>query len=387
MSIDIKKKVVIVSNFYNGANTSRPYIVSKFFKEEGLEVILYIADFNHYTKNKIENKKENINYISVPKYKKNFSFKRIISHIVFAFKIRKKLENIENIDILYINTPPNFLGYWITKKIKASKIIIDIIDLWPEAMPIKKFFKILLYPFFKYWINLREKSLEKADYILTHTNNFYKLLDLKRFTHKSKVIYLKKTTHCFFKNPSIEGEKLKIIYIGNISYIYDFDSLIKILKKLKAKLEIIGEGPYREELIKKLNIEKIDYNFYGIVLDENRKLEIIKNCHFGYNGYKETTEVSMSYKSIDYFSYGLPIINSTNGDTWKLIEEYKLGYNFQKNNLDSLIKNIEKLNNIEYIRKCEMVKNIFLKYFSYESYKKEMKIILRNENRRNCEIK
>lgn len=387
MSIDIKKKVVIVSNFYNGANTSRPYVVSKFFYEEGMKVILYTADFNHYTKTKIENKKENINYISVPKYRKNFSFKRIISHIIFALRIRKKLENIENIDILYINTPPNILGYWITKKIKASKIVIDIIDLWPEAMPIKKVFKIFLYPFFKYWIKLRENSLEKADYILTHTNNFYELLNLKRYNYKSKVIYLKKTTYYFFKNPSIEGEKLRIIYIGNISYIYDFDSLIEILKKLKANLEIIGEGPYRDELIKKLKAEKIKYNFYGIIIDEDKKLEIIKNCHFGYNGYKETTEVSMSYKSIDYFSYGLPIINSANGDTWKLIEEYKLGYNFQKNNLKSLIKNIKKLNNVEYAKKCERVKNVFLKYFSYKSYKKEMKMIIEDINRRKIEDK
>ena len=35
-------------------------------------------------------------------------------------------------------------------------------------------------------------------------------------------------------------------------------------------------------------------------------------------------------KSIDYFCYGVPLINNIPGDTWQLVDEYGIGINCEK---------------------------------------------------------
>lgn len=372
------KNIVIISNFYNDNNNFRAYLAYKYFSEKKYNVRLITADFNHHTKKRVLNKKEYIEYIPVLKYSKNISIFRIFSHIQFAFKVKKKLKEDE-IDLLYIACPPNILGYFFSKS--KYKRILDITDLWPEAFPIPlKLKNILKYPFLL-WKKLRDISIKNSDFILTHTWQFYKILKLNNLK-KSSVIYLKKEKSNFI-DINYENKKIKILYLGNISSIYDFESLIFLSKNLGAKLEIVGDGPYREKLIRKLESEKINYKYYGVIFDEKKKLEIIKECHFGYNGYKTTTEVSMSYKSIDYFSYGLPIINSANGDTWNLVEENKLGYNFQNKNIKEIVEKISKLNKKEYSQMNQNVKSVFKNYFSYESYQKEMDKILKRIERKN----
>lgn len=366
------KKVVIVSNFFN--INSRPYLAWKYFQDKKMDIELYTANFDHYTKKLIDKKLKGIKYIDVPRYSTNISLKRIYSHIIFSIKMIKILKNKE-IDILYVNMPPNILGYLLIKYIKANKKILDVIDLWPEALPIPKLVKRGLSPIFYFWKKIRKIAVSNSDVVLTHTNKFYKYLNLEEEAKKSKVIYLKKLKNKFL---NLEyTEKLKILYIGNISYIYDFTSLIYIVKKLDSTLEIIGDGPYREELINILNKEQINYHYYGIIFDEIEKAKIIEKCQFGYNGYKENTEVSMSYKSIDYFSYGLPIINSANSDIWELVESKKLGYNFQKQNLEELIQKLKKIRHEEYEKVVNNVKEIYKEYFSYSSYKKEINIIIK----------
>lgn len=365
------RSVVIVSNFYNNNSNFRAYLAYKYFSEKKYNVRLITADFNHHTKEKVLDKKEYIEYVPVLKYKKNISISRIISHIQFAFKVKKKLEK-ERIDLLYIACPPNILGYFFIKK--QCKKILDITDLWPEAFPVSKNIKNILKLPFLLWRKFRDFSIENYDFILTHTWEFYKILRLNEIK-KSKVIYLKKENSNFI-DLNYQSNRIKILYLGNISSIYDFESLIYILKRLNAELEIIGDGPYKKDLINKLKEEKILYNYHGAIFNEEKKVEIIKKCHFGYNGYKENTEVSMSYKSIDYFSYGLPIINSANGDTWDLVKTKKLGFNFQIENLEELIQNIINLNENKYYQLNSNIKQVFIDYFSYKSYKKEMDQIL-----------
>ena len=60
-------------------------------------------------------------------------------------------------------------------------------------------------------------------------------------------------------------------------------------------------------------------------------------CWFGFNGYKDNTEVSLSYKSIDYLSYGVPLLNSAKEDSYNLVADEKIGFNFSENKLDELI--------------------------------------------------
>lgn len=372
-----KKNIVIISNFYKETLNSRGYIVYKYFKEAGYTVKVICSDFSHANKNKeIYSSNKDLIIIKTKIYKNNLSLKRIYSHIIFALEALKILKKIES-NLVYLILPPNILGFLISKYTKKNKIrlISDIIDLWPEALPIPtKIKKILDMNINIFWKFLRNETLKKSDCIITESNYFYKKMELSKYNN-SKVIYLKKILLEEKKIFKIEKnkEEIRIGYLGNIGLIYDFEGLIEILKQLsKIKdvfLEIIGTGERQEFLLRELQNNKINYKFHGVLFNEEKKREILEKCHFGFNGYKKNTEVALSYKTIDYFSYGLPIINSAKGDTWEMIEQYKLGINYSDINLE-LIKKIT-----EY--KSENILEFFQKNFSYKSLILEMEEILK----------
>ena len=45
--------------------------------------------------------------------------------------------------------------------------------------------------------------------------------------------------------------------------------------------------------------------------------------------------VGLTMKSIDYFCYGLPLINNIPGDTWQLVEEHGIGVNCSEKTLET----------------------------------------------------
>lgn len=372
----MQKKIIIISTFYKDTENSRGNLVYKYFKEANYITKVICSDFSHSKKIKeIYKESSDLIIIETKEYKKNISLKRIYSHIKFAFDSIKILKQ-EKCDLVYVILPPNILGYLVSNYCKKNKIkvIVDIIDLWPEALPIPKKIKILLDKTLNiFWKNLREKSIRKADYIITESNYFYEKMNLKRYLN-SKVIFLKKVTkNKVDQRSEVNDDIIKIAYLGNIGKIYDFKSLIEICKKLtqqrKIILEIIGIGEEKDFLIQELEKNKIRYNFYGPIYDEEEKSKILGKCNFGFNGYKNITEVALSYKSIDYFSYGLPIINSAKGDTWKMIEKEKVGINYTIVD-DKLIEDI-----LNY--KEKNILNFFKKNFSYESLKIDMKDVLK----------
>ena len=172
-------------------------------------------------------------------------------------------------------------------------------------------------------------------------------------------------------------EILSIIYLGNIGNIYDFESLLQIIKGLEkirpVKLHIIGLGPKRSWLLDKLNLLNIMYVDHGASFDEQLKEEVLSTCWFGFNGFKKEAEVGLSYKSVDYLSYGVPLLNSLGADTFELIANNKgIGCNFSGDCLDSLIEKLSLLSAIEILTMKRASYSLFNSKFSGESYFSDM---------------
>lgn len=89
-------------------------------------------------------------------------------------------------------------------------------------------------------------------------------------------------------------------------------------------LNIIGGGIFSEKLINLARNNGAYVNDYGYVFEDTLKANILNNSHFGLNLY-HSHNIGLTIKSIDYFSAGLPIINSIKGDTWDFVEKYNLG--------------------------------------------------------------
>ena len=375
------RKVLIISCFIDKIENARPYLAYNFFRSNYDTKIIY-SEFSHTFKKFIKYDDKNFIPVKTLSYKRNISFSRILSHIIFALKTKGIIKR-EKPDLIYVTIPPNTAAYSVIKiasKNKKTKVIIDIVDIWPETLPIpivcKRYFNFFIGWFWKY---LRNYALKRADYIVCQSNYFKQKLALEG--NNIQVVHLAKISKYCEKIP-VEvafGRVIKIAYLGSMNTITDFDTLLKIGRAFdlnNIELNLIGDGERKDWLLSALKENNIKYTYFGKIFKEEKKKEILSKCDFGFNGYKSNTEVALSYKSIDYLSYGLPLINSAKNDTWDCVEKYNIGFNYNENTVDQLIENLKTLNSKELEKMKKNAYQCFLENFTWDEYITQMSDVL-----------
>lgn len=351
-------RILIISLFgeINNPN-SRVYKIDKAFNTT---TTFLTTDFNHSEKKfKIKNENE-LNsrlttvYLSVPSYSRNLSIRRLYSHLVFSYKLMRYLNRLtEKPDIVICAMPTSTSAYIAGHYCKKNNIsfVVDVIDLWPDSLiPLfrqKTFSKILFYP----WQLLTEKAYKMANYIsgeslayalVAHKHNpdapwSYTYLGV----NVNQTNELVKLSKIHLAKPE---DEIWICYGGNLGNSYDFDSVLNAIKyihdkNIKYRMFFVGEGEKRS-LIQKyavknsLNIEitgRLEYMDY---------LKYLTASDIGINSFLEGSLVAHSFKFNDYASSNLFILNNLAGETAEMIVRYKIGLNFNRNNLSKILYNV-----------------------------------------------
>ena len=311
------------------------------FAKNGHNVKWITSNFNHFTKSvididsnyKVSNKFE-ITFLKTMPYKKNISLERFISHYLISKEFVKKIDNFKNNpDIIYVSFPTIELSYQAVKFGNKNNIpvIVDIRDLWPDiflsAVPsfLHPFAKIFLFPWYyqkKYTFKNASSIIAISNYFLNFgtkylsTNNDLNKVFLKSFKPNNIV---KKT----------KNNKLKVIYLGAISKNkLNFDIVIDAFNKIGNNFELIvcGDGDdlaffkskSSKNIIYKGFVNKEEFTNYvaeadiGIVPLNNR--------------FDFTTQ--LVNKSIEYLSYGIPILSSLKGELKDFVIKNKIGFNY-----------------------------------------------------------
>ena len=329
-----------------------------------------MTDFIHASKSYVEHKREGYVFVPTKPYKKNISVQRLYSHHKFAKDVAAKIKNMK-IDLLHVMLPANSLTK-VAREYKEmhpeTKLCFDIIDLWPETMPINRFKNA--YPFSK-WKELRDANLGNADSIYCECYLFTQVLhkeDDKRF----RTLYWVKQGEALESNPTLQEDELHLCYLGSINNVIDIDYIVNMCEALsqhrKVVIHIVGDGEKRQELIQKLQMTKAEVQYHGLVYDGKKKQEIFDQCHFGLNIMKSSVCVGLTMKSLDYFQAGLPIVNTIKGDTYEMVEEYNIGFN----GYEALVDKLETLDMDAYMRMRENVKALYSAKFTKEAFEKSM---------------
>ena len=328
-------KAVIVTN--SSSYEPRAEKVGCFLQKQGFGVMWIQSDFNHREKKKMRRDIENHRFINTVPYKKNMSIRRMYSQYDFSRKVYRLLKD-EPVDLLYVLIPANSLTPVAArlKKRAEARLVLDLIDLWPESLPIKGL--EWFWPV-RCWRKLRDDYLAAADLVLTECGLYQQLLrmdgnpDIKR----KSVMYWPKEREPE-REPGFlpDSDRLHIGYIGSINHIIDMDLILEVLDKVNQKkpvvVHVIGDGENRETFLEKLKSRGLEAEYYGAVYDEEAKRRILEKCGFGINMMKETVQVGLTMKSIDYFCCGVPLINNIKGDTWEMVERYGIGVNCRREN-------------------------------------------------------
>ena len=359
------KNVVIINGF--DTYEHRVELLKTYFVEKDCNVKIITSDWMHFHKRQRANVPEGYEMIHVKPYYKNISADRLMSHYDFAKNALQRVEELQP-QLLWVLVPPNSLvkcAASYKKKFPNVKLVYDFIDMWPETMPISRF-KTL--PPFLFWKNLRDKHVQYGDAVVTECDLYHKLLYDNVKQDKLHTLYLARKTIPSSYELNLPKNKISLCYLGSINNIIDIRCVGDIIKKIDmpVDLHIIGDGEKKDELIK-VSIESgANVIFHGKIYNSIEKMNIFSQCHFGLNIMKETVFVGLTMKSMDYFEYGLPIINNIKGDTWDFVEKFKIGLNigcsteFQYKTLADMSK-------------CrEDVRRFFEEYLTYDVF--EMKL-------------
>lgn len=369
------KRILLVSLFGDPLtdNNSRLNNVYDYIDTERL---IITADFDHGRKAYRTGKSDrNVEYLHVPSYRGNLCFKRIYSHICFAFRLWKYLNGlVEKPDVIYCAMPTSSAAWVCGRFCKKHNIrfVIDVVDLWPDSLlPINRWFKMfrfILYP----WKYLTIIAYRSSNIILGESIQYAKIA--QKYNSKVPVypIYLGIDSNQIMRlkeqsKVSLEKDinEIWICYGGSLGNSYDFDVLLEAVKNIHGncnyKLWFVGGGENQYRIGKKIEELGLNATITGEIPYEDY-LKYLSYCDIGINIFKKDSLVVHSYKFNDYVASGLFVLNSLEGETAEIIDQYQIGLNFDFDN-NSLVK---------------VLKEVCVKWDDYKGYKQN-NILLINQ--------
>lgn len=366
------KKAIIISCF--GWRKGRLEYVDQYLRDKGYVVQQFSSDFSHQKKEYIK-PEEGVKYIHVRPYKTNLSLARLYSHYYFSKQVYKLL-CAEKPDLVYGVIPPNSVTSACAKykrKHPKSKLMYDIIDMWPESYTARQILKLP----FKMWASLRDSNLQYADHVFTECSLYQSFLpQLKSVS----ALRLCRENAVFTDTPAWNGKEVNIAYLGSINNIIDIpgiENLISaITKHLQVNVHIVGGGESEDAFVKALERAGAKVHNHGKLFDRPKMQSIIGGCHFALNMMKESVCVGLTIKSMDYFQLGVPLLNTIKGDTSELLSKYRCGYN-----VDDIILTTERLrllDQYEYQQMRNNVQKAFVENLTLDAFKRSLEEGLNN---------
>lgn len=166
---------------------------------------------------------------------------------------------------------------------------------------------------------------------------------IKEMGFKGSLVYLPNFVKLEDFEPVYDWQDNSIAYVGRLSKEKGLFTLIDAVKGLNVKLKIIGEGALKDELLNKIQKDKINNIFFlGYMKGEELKKEIRKSMFIvAPSEWYENSPRSV----IEAFALGKPAIASRIGGIPELVRDNMTGLSFEPGNLKDLRFKIECLIN------------------------------------------
>lgn len=362
-----------------------------FYLSKNHEVIWWSSNFDHANKKfrGTENEynaspKLKILFLKSLGYKKNVSLKRIFCQIFTAFQFFIESFKYPKPDIIVANypTPELCLAAILYSKYVGCKCVIDVRDLWPDDISslfhrkLKLIAKVLLIPYFL----VKKFTFSYCSAVCGVTQGY---LDWAQNSNPlNKVFHLSTERYHNFSPTVIKIDQcLNFVFSGMLGSSVLLENYIGLFERLnsigiKFRVDICGSGD------KFYYYKSLFYNQGNIVLhgfcDYKKLQNILSKAHIGLIPYFGSSSLNLNIpnKVGEYCNHGLVILNSLDGLTSSLVEEYKIGINFLENNVTEIKKASSYItslidNQIAFGKIVRNSRNVFEKKFNSEKvYKK-----------------
>lgn len=346
---------------------ARLHYLAEFFCKYGYDVDLITSNFQHWEKKFRDPKKIaeiksdcRISLVEERGYTKNVQVSRIVSYRILANNIKKHLEQNEY-DLVYCMIPDNHIAAVSAKYAKKHGIpfIIDVEDLWPEAMRMAFDVPVVSDILFSYFTVNAKKAYRLSDGVVGSSDD-YRDEPLKYHIDipKKTTVYVGNDIAAFdsgaqenISDVQKPENEFWITYAGTLGTSYDIATLIRAADLLEKQGEhnvrvmLLGDGPLRgefETLAKSLSGK---VSFLGYVPHAVMAAYLVKS-DVVINSVVRKAPQSIVSKIGDYLASSRPMINTCiNPEFWKKVEQDGFGVNVEPEDAEALAKTILALKN------------------------------------------
>ena len=347
----------------NEKGYTRFRFLAEFLASNGYNVDLITTSFQHWEKQQRDMNTINFNdypfgirFIEEPGYKKNIDFRRIYSHGVAARNLKKMLEQDGQYDLIYCEIPPNDVALSAAQFAHEHAIpfVVDVNDLWPEAMKMVIDVPVLSNLLFSKFRRDAEEVYRLCSGVIG-TSDEYRDRPFKRQSKDvlKETVYVGNELRIFdqgiqdYKGSIEKGEKeYWVTYAGTIGTSYDIKTMIIAADILKRKgyddihFKILGGGPLKEDMEKLAFTLEGSIEFVGYVAYE-RMAAYLSKSDILINSFVKKAPQSIVTKIGDYLAAGKPMINTCSSEEFKeKVRQDGFGINIEAENASTLAEAI-----------------------------------------------
>ncbi len=355
------KKVGIVSLGYAWMpcepGPSRFYYIAKMLSDHGYDVDVITTGFQHFEKRprdilKIQqqNYPFHITFIDVPKYKKNVDVRRVYSNKVAERRVIHYLRT-QKFDVIYCSIPANNIAATVAEYCHRNEIpfVVDIEDLWPEAMRMMKIPSMIKKPIFHYFYKDAERTYSCTSGVVGTSEEYTQrpFLNQKKQV-PSCTVYVgceldefDDGTASFEKEIEKNRNEFWVTYAGSLATSYDIRTLICAAKELETfaniKVKILGTGASKDafvHLAEELHCKNVEFLGY---IPYKKMAAYLSKSNVLINSFVKGAPQSIVNKIGDYLAAGKPMINTLENDEFKrMVDTRQFGINIEPENTKEL---------------------------------------------------
>ncbi|MDR3561372.1 MAG: glycosyltransferase family 4 protein [Negativicutes bacterium] len=336
----------------------------------GHSVVWWASTFSHQRKTLLFNHDERVKIsdrfdlrlLFCGDYSANFSLRRYLVHKKLGRRFSVEARKESPPDIIIAALPIIDLAYEAVNYAReyGIPVFVDIRDLWPQTIlermpiPLRCAARLLLSADF-----YRTKSLfRRADGIIAVSKGFLAWgLQQARLTSPrttDRIFYLGyPATNGKIRQTGVLGDlaarlnnKIIFTFVGSFGSTYELKLLCEVAKIADEKsldsihFLLAGDGEQFADISARTrNLSNISLLGW---LDQDQIRELLGLSHVGLAPYIKMADM-VPNKPFEYFSAGLPIISSLQGEMEELIEENSVGFSYRPGDVRELYLLIDRL--------------------------------------------
>ena len=342
----------------------RLYYLAGLFRASGYDVELITGTFQHWEK-RFRTPDEMrashpfaVTFLDRTPYTKNIQLKRIASCRILARNIRRHLDSGDH-DLIYCMIPDNHIAATAAAvgKRRDVPVIIDVEDLWPEAMRLVLDVPVVSDVLFSYFTADARRAYRMADGVIGSSDTYRDMpLKYKADVPLRETVYVGNDLAAFDAGaaenraaPQKPAGEFWVTYAGTLGASYDLGTLVRaadIVRRRGAedvRVLLLGDGPQRAELEALAassggNVRFLGYMPYPVMAAYLTVSDVTVNSL----GAKAAQ--SIVSKIGDYLAAGKPMINTGPDPEFReKAEEDGFGLNVSPGDADALAEAILRL--------------------------------------------